>query len=121
MDITGHNHYIPDDHDLERAFWKYHREHPDVYEILRRLAYQVLNRGKDTYSIRALMHIVRWEVTIGENYEEDEIGVKLSNNHSPYYARLLMQEHPPLRGFFRIQSLAVGEPSWFTAYDECVK
>lgn len=83
--------------DLKRVWWEYHRQNPQVYELVEKFTFEVINRGKATYSINAIFERIRWHSEIETDGEE----FKLSNNHRAYYARLFMHYHPEHEGFFK--------------------
>ena len=81
---------------LERKFFDFHYENPEVYRIFLHYteeAFKVRNR----YSAHDIMSRVRWWVHI-ETHSKDSF--KISNNHSAYYARLLMCRHPKFSKLF---------------------
>lgn len=83
---------------LRRRFERFHRDHPEVYDELVRLARQVKARGVERWSIKGLFEVVRYNDRLrrgeGESY-------KLNNNYSAFYARLIASREPGLEGFFR--------------------
>ncbi len=82
---------------LKRAWWEYHKESPEVYELVEQYTFQVIGRGYRNYSINSIFERIRWHAdieTTGESF-------KLSNNHRAYYARYFHHLHPELNGFFR--------------------
>lgn len=81
---------------IEVAFWKFHRENPQVYDALRRLAYSLIERGHEHYGIKALCEVVRFEHVMAVN----DPAFKINNNHTALYARLLMANEKRLDGFF---------------------
>ena len=83
---------------LEDKFKTFHRNNPQVYELFKGFAFRVINKGFKAYSARALIHLIRWHTSVETN---DPSGFKVSNNHSPYYARLFMRDHPEHSDFFR--------------------
>lgn len=97
--------HLPDR--LELDFWQFHLAHPEVYESLRALAFRVKRQGKEHYSIKALYETLRlssllssesfW-INTSSNQPAEHL---LNNNYTAFYARLLMQNEPKLRGFFR--------------------
>ena len=91
--------YIPR---LQRAFFKFHREHPEVYKLFRGLTFKTIKAGWDNYSSKTIMEVMRWHHDVGP-YRDREF--KLTNNHTAYYARLFMREHPQHNGFFRTREL----------------
>jgi len=86
---------------IERAFWQFHHDHPEVYAELRLLALRLRDRGHGHYGIKALFEVVRFERAM---LMTDDDSFKLNNNYSALYARLLMKEEPRLKGFFELRA-----------------
>lgn len=85
---------------LARAFAIFHAENPHVFIKLREIAIEAQRRGLSRFGIAALFERLRWVSqveTVGDPY-------RLNNNHRAFYARLLMQEEPSLRGLFSTRS-----------------
>jgi hypothetical protein len=85
----------------DRAFLKFHRENPKVYETLVRLSRKAKRQGRDRIGIKMLWEVARWEIflrTTGDEY-------KLNNNYHSRYARLIMRKEPDLRGIFAVRQL----------------
>ena len=93
---------IPEDSRARRKFEEFHRDNPHVYVELRKLAFKLVDRGWEHYGIMALWNVVRFHRHM-ETIADD--GFKLNNNHTPFYARRLMENEPGLGDFFetRIQ------------------
>lgn len=83
---------------LKREWWHFHKENPDVYELVERFTMDVIRRGFANYSINSIFERIRWHTDI-----ETGGDFKLNNNHRPYYARYFMHLHPEHSGFFRIR------------------
>lgn len=88
---------------LERAFWQFHTDNPQIYHLLVRYA-QEWKRDHTHCAIAALFERVRWQ--IGVDTRSDD-GLKLNNNHKAFYARLLELREPNLVGFFRMRQQRV--------------
>jgi hypothetical protein len=86
---------------IEPAFERFHAENPHVYELFKQFARQVV--GFDHYGMKSLFERVRWHLDV-ETRNED--GLKLNNNYTAYYARLLNRE-PGMAGFFRTRRMRV--------------
>jgi hypothetical protein len=88
---------------LEKKFWEFHINHPEVYDTLVYFAKQWRERrGPDAIcGIGALYERARWEMWFQSL--DDEPPPKLSNNHRAFYARLLMERNPDLGGIFRLK------------------
>lgn len=84
----------------QTAFQRFHGEHPEVLREIRSVALKMKRRGFDSYSIMTIYGAVRYRLSLdsGEDY-------KLNNNYMPYYARLVMDTTPELRGFFKTREL----------------
>jgi hypothetical protein len=67
---------------LERAFWNFHFQHPEVYEHLLRFAHEWQSRRGDgaRLGIAMLFERVRWELHLQLG---DDIP-KLNNNHRAF-------------------------------------
>lgn len=89
---------------LLRRFFAFHRANPHVYRHLERLALRLRARGAPHYGIKALFEGLRWEIALGQITDIGD-GLKLNNNHTAYYARLLELHHPELAGWFRSRTL----------------
>ena len=83
---------------LEERFLEFHAKHPEVYAALSRFAHQWRDRkGPDArLGIKMVIERVRWELSLGAKDETP----RLNNNHSAFYARLLMAQEPALAGIF---------------------
>jgi hypothetical protein len=81
---------------IERNFWKFHEDNPDIYDRLKTLALQLKNAGRNRYGIGALFEVIRFH----QNIQTTDPDYKLNNNYRALYARLLMEEFPQLSGFF---------------------
>ena len=83
---------------LEERFLEFHAKHPEVYAALSRFAHQWRDRkGPDArLGIKMVLERVRWELGLGAKDESPRI----NNNHSAFYARLLMAQEPALEGMF---------------------
>ena len=83
---------------LERAFWEFHSENPHVYDKLEQLALQLRRSGINRWGMKALWEVCRYELMLRTSASAKSF--RLNNNHTAYYARLLMDQNPELAGFF---------------------
>jgi hypothetical protein len=51
--------------------------------------------------MKMLFEVFRWEVLVSTNDPE----FKINNNYAPYYARLIMQEHPEFGEIFETREI----------------
>jgi hypothetical protein len=84
----------------ETAFQSFHRLNPFVYEQLKALALRLKKVGVKKYGMKALFEILRFNALLSVDNK-----IKLSNNYTSLYARLLMQQEPELAGFFVTRTL----------------
>jgi hypothetical protein len=101
---------------LERAFWEFHIQHPEVARHLARFALQWRDR-RGSYArlgIKALFERVRWELSIESVLDEGP--PKLNNNHTAFYARWLMENYPALDGIFSLRQQRI--PATFGSENE---
>lgn len=78
----------------------FHRENPQVYQQLRASALALLDAGQRHHSIKGLFEVLRYNAKLRTNGKP----YKLNNNHTAFYARLLMNREPRLNGFFYLRS-----------------
>lgn len=83
---------------LEQAFHDFHGRHPEVYDALVRLALAKYRAGATYMSAKTLYGQVREGVGVTDLYD-----LKLDNNFTAYYARLLVAHHPELKGVLRFR------------------
>lgn len=94
---------------LRRAFLEFHRENPWVYRRLVELCFELKGAGFNRYSMRTLISVLRFEFDLKTSGEEVVLAdgeprrVKLNNNHSPYYARMLVDQYPQFKTFFEFR------------------
>lgn len=84
---------------MEKDFWEFHHECPDVYQLLTHLTFEKKAQGHAHLGISALFERARWEYPASS---EGKKCYKMPNNFRAFYARLLMRDHPQLKGFFRL-------------------
>lgn len=107
---------VADSDRLRRTFEVFHKANPEVYEKILGMCRRLRKTGWRKYSMRTIVSVLRFEQDLASTGEEVAVDaperlrrVKLNNNHSPYYARLLVEEHPTeFAGFFEMR-LAEGE------------
>ena len=83
-----------------REFIEWLRENTHV--VGQFLSYaQMLNRhgGRSYYSAYCIRERIRWDTLVTENGTD----FKLSNNMTPFIARLVMEIDPNLKGMFRVK------------------
>tara|TARA_R110002110_G_scaffold112168_6_gene278974 strand:+ start:1910 stop:2194 length:285 start_codon:yes stop_codon:yes gene_type:complete len=90
-----------DKNNLAYKWLDFHRENPHVYKLFSKYAFEAINRGREHYSARTIIELIRWHTDIETNDKDFKI-----NDHTvPYYARLFMHENPEHKGFFELRKL----------------
>lgn len=82
-------------------FKEWHQQNPHVYEEFKQLAYQMLATGRERYSARTIMEVMRWHYdlkTAGGVFE-------INDNFTPIYVRLLIYNHPEFSDFFELRTV----------------
>lgn len=84
---------------LKNAWWKWHKENPQVWTLFQKYTLEAINAGMDHYSVNAIIERIRWHADI----ETTGDSFKINNNHRAYYARLFHYMYPEHDGFFRLR------------------
>ena len=89
---------------LSETFREWLEQNWAIWEEFQRLADEMRLRGRQYYSARAVMHVLRWHRALRDPTEED---LKINNNRSAGLARL----YNALLGkpFFRTRNSGEGE------------
>ena len=97
-------------------FREFHEANPWIYDRLKEMCTQLRSKGFRHYSTRTVIHALRFEWDVKTGGEEVRVDgdseprvVKLNNNHSPYYARMLIEENRDFWDFFELRR-AAGDP-----------
>lgn len=83
---------------LDAAAKRWLEDNPQVLDLYERFALELLEKGKP-FGMMLLTQRVRWEVHM--NWNPDEDGFKVNNNHTPYISRILIAKHPALANLVR--------------------
>jgi hypothetical protein len=59
--------------------------------------------GFTAYSMRTIWEVLRWQTDSGRIRLRSGEKWKLNDHYAPFYARLLMANHPELKGFFEVR------------------
>ena len=82
----------------KQKWWAWHKDNPHVFELFCDFTSELINAGHKNYSAKGVFERIRWHTDV------DTSGTfKLSNNYTPYYARLFHHYHPEHSGFFRLK------------------
>jgi hypothetical protein len=87
---------------IDARFAAFDAAHPEVWDLFRRFAGELLASGRERYSADAILHRVRWHYAV--NAERDE-GFKINDHFSSRYARKLRESDERFADFFEFRRL----------------
>ena len=88
---------VPKGATLEERALAFHLANPKVYQELRRLSLTLYYRGHKHFGVKMCLEQMRWN---WYEHTTDTSTFRLNNSYSAFYARLLMETEPELRGVF---------------------
>ena len=94
---------VPPSTNRERAD-AFLEKYPEVYELFKFYALELLRAGRTRYSARTIVERVRWHQAIESR---DAGGYKINNNHIAWFARRLIEEDARFEPFFALRELRV--------------
>lgn len=86
---------------LRKAFEKFHKAHPEVYQYFRWFASEAIISGRKRFSAYLIANRIRWETQILTGNHK----FKINNNHIAFYARMFAQEFPEYSDLFEFRAL----------------
>lgn len=86
--------------DIERRFAEFDEQHPHVWDMFVRFAFDRMALGFHRYSSDAILHRIRWET---DTAADDGSGFRLNDHYTAYYARKFRRQFPQHRKFFEIR------------------
>jgi hypothetical protein len=87
---------------IQEHFEVFHRDNPYVYELLVSYAWEAKNAGHRRLGIALLFERIRWHLMIET---ASLTPFKLNNNLRSRYVRMIEENEPSLKGFFRTRGL----------------
>ncbi len=90
---------------IQDAFEAFHAENPHIFTLFCRYAEQARDAGHRRYSADALLHRLRWHLSVEIVATQGDGGFKLNDHFTSRYARKLMQEDARFAGFFELRTL----------------
>lgn len=89
---------------IQEAFEIYHTANPKVYNELKRMALQAINKGKSKISFKLITNVLRWEIFMkteekqSVQIEGKKVTFKINDAYHSRYARLFADEYPDHKG-----------------------
>lgn len=81
---------------IDAAFWKFHKENPQVYNKLVQMAFHARRLGKAKIGMKMLFEVIRWEHLVHTRSDD----FALNNNYTSRYVRIIEDQYPDLIGMF---------------------
>ena len=103
--IAEHEHTPPEATVGTPDFARFHQHNPHIYDGLRRLALDARRCGVRKLGIQLLIEKMRYDHAITTRGED----LKINNNYSAAYARMLMKNNTELVGFFETRKAKIDE------------
>lgn len=88
---------------FEERFARFLELHPEVYAEFRKIAGDLLARGKQHYGAKAIMEVIRFHRAMSGQDEREPF--KCNNNYTSRLVRKLMEEDERFKGFFETREL----------------
>jgi hypothetical protein len=92
---------------MRAMYQEFAQQNPHVEHELVVMAFNLKNRGIETYGIAALWEVLRYSWLITTNDPNSQL--KLNNNYKAFYARDIMKKYPDLDGFFTTRKAQADE------------
>lgn len=81
-------------------FRAFHKANPHIYTAIVDKCREARDRGFKRWSMDAILNVLRWDRSVKTHND----GFKISNNHRSFYAIMVENRNPDLRGFFIIKA-----------------
>lgn len=85
------------DDKIQRDFERFDKANPTVYDLYKKFAFELKEKGRKRYGISMLTERIRWEVAMATTGDE----FKINNNFRSRYVRKLIMDFPELDGMFQ--------------------
>jgi hypothetical protein len=98
--ILAHKYFEMINPKVVTAFWNFHLDNPNVFELFVKFSRQLKSAGRKYYGAHSIIERIRWHVNVETNGDL----FKINNNHGACYSRLLMITFPDeFDGFFELR------------------
>ena len=77
------------DDDYPVGFWHWLRQNGKVYRVFEQMAMDMARSGRQRYSARTLVEVLRWNSDV----RDSGVTFKINGTHVPGMARLFMEKH----------------------------
>lgn len=99
MDTTE----VESEETLQARFERFDAQHPEVYQEFKKIAFDLLLRGRKHYGSKSIFEVIRYHRAIsGQDSDEP---FKVNNNYTSRMARKLIAEDQRFSDFFELREL----------------
>lgn len=81
---------------IKKAWWKFHKDNPHVYQLFEELSMKAIRSGKSKLSAKMIINVIRWEHYLKTT---EDTGFKINDAFHAFYGRLFMHHHPEYQVF----------------------
>jgi len=82
---------------MRQACIRFHREHPEVWDLFVRFVKEKMELGYKNYSSKAVMERIRWETDSGG----EDPAFKINDHYTAFYTRRFEKMYPDCADFLR--------------------
>ncbi len=89
---------------IEANFLEFDQCNPEVWEMFKSFARELICAGQRKFSADAILHRIRWQIAINNISNPNGDRYKINNNFSAFYARKWRTENREFADFFSTRS-----------------
>lgn len=86
---------------IDAAFWKFHKENPQVYKKIVAMTQQLYDTGNTRLSMKMIFEVIRFRHLVSSKGDL----FLLNNSYTSRYVRLLDKDYPYLAKLFEHRSI----------------
>jgi len=87
---------------IKDAFIKFHLDNPTVYELYKAQVFRAIRLKKKKISSKQILGYLRWETFL---YSRDDMGFRINDAFTAWYARLFRKHYPQYREIFEFRRI----------------
>jgi hypothetical protein len=95
----------PDRRTIAERFAEFDEQHPEVYEMYKRFAFELRSRGCERGSTQQILGRIRWETNVNPGKDG---GFRVNEQFKKLYAKKLVAEDESFRDFFEFRERRAG-------------
>lgn len=96
----GFGHVPREDRTIDQRFADFHQDHPEIFELFKKYAAQLYQKGFRRYSADAILHAIRWSYDVRHGPNPETPFPKVNDQFTAHYADLLRRSDTKFAKFF---------------------